>query len=138
MQLSEAIRTYLNDQESWTALIGADSVWPELADQETGPPFVTYHIELRPDSELLDGPDTMIEASVDLTVVSKNYDEVFEIAELARTLLSYFKGLMAGVSGLQIESCSWIETIPGYVESRAAQLGLFGALVRFQIQYIPQ
>jgi hypothetical protein len=137
LTISEAINTYLLAQGDLTAIIG-QNLYPERADQDAAVPYITYHIELRDAEPTQSDPTLMVEASIGFVCVSNGYDQAFELAELLRTLLQVFKGIMGGTSGLQIESATWEETLGGYLETEAANAGVFGTMTRFTIQYIPQ
>jgi len=143
LTLPACIDAFMAAQAKFTALV-SDRLYPERADQDATAPYVTYHLELRPSEDSLDLasaglPATgMIDASLDFIALSRSYDEAFQVAEVIRTVMSDFKGLMGGGSGLLVGSVQWLETQGGYIPGETAELGLFGALVKFVLQYIPQ
>jgi len=137
MQIWQAVRDYLLAQSSWTTLV-TGGTFPERADQDNPLPYVFGHISLRDSDLRLEGPTVLIDASFDFVCVSQTYDEAFEIAELLRTLMSYFAGVMGGTSGLHVTAVVWEETEGGYSPGESAELGVFGAVVRFTVSYLPQ
>ena len=142
LSLPACIDAYMAAQVSFTALV-SDRLYPERADQDATAPYVTYHLELRPSEDSLDLsaaglPATgMIDASLDFIALSRSYDQVFQVAEIIRTVLSDFRGVMGGGTGLLVGSVQWVETQGGYIPGETAELGLFGALVKFVLQYVP-
>jgi len=145
MTISEAVRTYILAQTSFSNLVST-RLYPERAgqgltsdfQQELETPYVTYHLELRDAAPTQNGPTLIIEATFAFIVVSRDYDEVFEVAEILRAIMTDFKGVMGGASGIQIEAVTWAETVGGHISAKAAQAGLFGALAEFEVLYIPQ
>lgn len=134
MQITEAVRTYLLAQPALTAIVGSE-IHPERAPQETAAPFITYHVELRETDVTTDRVTRSIEATFEFVVISADYDEAFQIAELLRTLLNYFTGIMGGTSGLQVYDVQFDQTVGGYADQKTAELGEFGTLSRFVIYY---
>lgn len=133
MTISEGIATHLSSVSELQAYIEG-RLFPEKALQDTESPYVVYHLEIREPEQPIDQGVLFLEAVLDLFVLSDDYDEAFAIADLLRDELNYFKGLMGGASGMQIEGLLFDSIIGGY----SPEVDLFSAHTTFTIQYVPQ
>jgi hypothetical protein len=93
--------------------------------------FVSYHVEIREAEQQLEGPASLLEAKVEYSCYSNDSDKCFQVAEVLRELLSYFRGTMGA---FEIDSCMFEEIVGGYVPD----VGLFATDARFTFQYSPQ
>ena len=130
MTFGEAQRTYLVSQPQFQNLVGA-RLTPEVGFQDETSAFVAYHVEIREAEQELEGPAALLEAKVEYSCYSNDSDEAFQIAEVLRSLLSYFQGSMGT---FEIQSCMFDESVGGYIPD----IGLFVTECRFTFQFPPQ
>lgn len=133
MTISGVLATYIVADFGVSALIG-DRLFPERALQETQRPYAVYHIEERRAEESTDSLVGLMEVSFECAAVSDDYDGAFEVAHAIRAALEFFKGMMGGPAGLQIEMSLLDDIIGGYIPD----YDLFTANAKFSLQYVPQ
>lgn len=133
MTISGVLATYILADPGVAALL-VDRLFPERALQETQRPYAVYHIEERRAEESTDSLVDLMEVRFDCTAVSDDYDASFELAHAIRKALEFFKGVMGGTGGLQIEMSILDDIIGGYIPD----YDLFTANAKFSLQYVPQ
>lgn len=136
MTISGALDTYLLADAGVSALL-VDRLFPErvvTAKATPDVPFAVYHIEERRAEESTDSLVDLMEVRFDCTAVSDDYDAAFELAHAIRKALEFFKGVMGGTGGLQIEMSILDDIIGGYIPD----FGLYTANAKFSLQYVPQ
>lgn len=131
MTISEAINTYLLSYSGLTTLVST-RIYPEAAPPDQPDKYVVYHIEIREPEPNLQ-TTVMLEATLDAVAVSDSYDSAFAIAEQLRLALSYFKGIMGGVGGVDVTGVGFDETVGGY----NPDTDRFEATSQFTILYSP-
>lgn len=136
MTISEALATQIL-ADAGVATLMADRLFPERVladDQMPAVPYAVYHIEEKRAEESTDSIVALMEVSLQVTAVSNDYDEAFQLAHAILPVLEFFKGLMGGPSGVGVEMCALDGIEGGYI----AEFDLFTANSKFTLQYVTQ
>ena len=126
MQIEVALTTFLE-----TAL--AMSVYPIIQPQDAPFPYVVYSMAIEEPEKAILHVD-FDKATVTIDAYSEGYDKCWELTRLARVAIRDFKGLMAGPTGVRVESADFIGASDGY----DYDIGSMFVRSTYEVQYLPE
>ena len=96
MTEGKAIYTILTSDSDVNAIVGT-RVYPQIAAQGAGFPFIVYVLQDTSPSDTKSGVSTLDEVRYDIVVASETYAEASDLTNKIRTALDRYTGTVAGV-----------------------------------------
>lgn len=108
-----------------------NKVFPQIATENTEPPYVCY---VSSDGErilTLDGPTDLTELSFEVSIVAKSYEELKAYVQVISNKLRSFFGRNIGTGGPEIKSISLMEPNEEVQKDQNYHRSTFNVRVRF-------
>lgn len=135
MTAAASLYNHLAQSPGVLALAG-DRVYPlglpQRPQGEDLDPSVVFRLIGRRDELTLRKERTLARTIWEVAAIAADYDTAHELAEAVIESLSYFKGVMGGTGGIQVESC----TLQDAVDQEEPLIGVVLVLLEFEIQYV--
>lgn len=111
LNIGKVIKYLIENDEDAMGALGANSVWPLVANEATAYPFVGYARKSVQLAGSKDGPQYSSIAYVDVAVLSDNYQAGLSIASLVRKALEDKCG---SICGFEVEEIRLEDAIEGF------------------------